>query len=611
MTATPGDTGDPCILIAGAGPSGLLLAIALRRMGVASRLIDANAGPTDEARATVLRPRTLEILGQLGLFEVFRAAGVDMHGARIYEGGDRLVMESATDAVESPHPFNLSLPQSATERLLVAELARLGQTVERNTELMSATQDQEGVTAVLRHADRDDGTAEETVTCAWLVGADGAHSVARHALGLELEGTDDPLTFIVADLVVRGPLATDKFTVFHTSEHGMFLGLLPDGRCLFSGNLPPTAAAPAEGAVPTLAEIQSLLDDAGPGGLTVEDPAWMSYFHVHSRIAPRYSGGRIFLVGDAAHVQSPAGGQGMNTGMQDSWNLAWKLALVARGNASGDQTRRLLDSYDSERQFIGRTMLSLADQAHHKMFGAPDSLVTRTRQWVAGFLAEHHVIDTPRPTDDMTRIAYHHSPIVDNYRSELGDEAWRTGPRAGDRAPDGALIAGRDGTPVQLFAVIAETDPPSAGVRRRWRHRHRRALCRRGGGGLGRSDPSASGSSRRRGSGAGAVCLLRRRRRGAARALWRRQRRRLPGTARRLCCLAQSGTGRLGAARLFERALYPGSGVADPGSAKGGAHDRDRFRRSCHPDRRRRAEWPAAGGNAAPHGDRLPADRCQ
>ena len=243
-------------------------------MGIACRLIDANDAPTGEARATVLRPRSLEILGQLGLAEAFRAAGVELHGARVYEDGDRLVSESTTDGIDSPYPFNLSLPQSAIERLLVAELARLGQTVERNTELASATQDADGVTAVLRH---DDGT-EENVTCAWLVGADGAHSAARHALGIELEGTDDPQTFIVADIVVNGPLAPDKYTILHTREHGIMLGPLPEGRCLFLGNLSAATAPPAAGVTPALAEVQALIDDAGPGGLKLEDPVWIELF---------------------------------------------------------------------------------------------------------------------------------------------------------------------------------------------------------------------------------------------------------------------------------------------------------------------------------------------
>jgi 2-polyprenyl-6-methoxyphenol hydroxylase-like FAD-dependent oxidoreductase len=340
----------PQVLIIGAGPVGLTMAAELARYGVSVRIVDQAAQRTDKSKAVVLWSRTLELLDRAGCTDGFVAAGNKVDAANIIADKTVIGHINISD-VDSPYPYALMLPQSETERLLEEHLGRLGVKAERQTELASFTQGASGVTAVLR----DMNGNEEIVESDWLIGCDGAHSAVRHGLGLSFLGDTLQSDWVLADLHLSGyPLpATELVTYWH--QDGVLL-IIPMSATRFriiadiglSKQGAPTSA--------TLDRIQSILDQRGPGGMLATDPIWLSAFRINERMVGDYRSGRVFVAGDAAHVHSPAGGQGMNTGMQDAFNLAWKLALVCRGTAS----ETLLDSFSAERSAVGADVLKAA-----------------------------------------------------------------------------------------------------------------------------------------------------------------------------------------------------------------------------------------------------------
>ncbi len=344
------------VLIAGAGPVGLTLATELARYGVSVRIIDKNAARTDKSKALVVWSRTLELLDRAGCAEAFIAAGRKVVGANVIHGSKDIGRIDLT-GVESPYPYALMLPQSDTERLLEAHLATLGIQVERSTELTDFVAAESalvdgggGVTATLRHA--DGGT--ETVVADWLVGCDGAHSVVRHKLGMSFAGDTLDDEWILADVHVAGLDTPENELALYWHADGI-LAFFPigPGRFRIIADLgPPETEHPQE---PPLSQVQALVDRRGPGGVTLTDPVWLSAFRINERKVEHYRADKIFLAGDAAHIHSPVGGQGMNTGMQDAFNLAWKLALVESGQAGPE---RLLESYSAERSPIGTQVVT-------------------------------------------------------------------------------------------------------------------------------------------------------------------------------------------------------------------------------------------------------------
>jgi 2-polyprenyl-6-methoxyphenol hydroxylase-like FAD-dependent oxidoreductase len=338
------------VLIIGAGPVGLTLAAELARYGVSVRIVDKAAQRTDKSKALVLWSRTLELLDRAGCTESFVAAGHKVDAANIVADKTVVARIKISD-VDSAYPYALMLPQSDTERLLEEHLGHLGVNIERQTEMSRFEQDERGVTAVLRHADGK----EEVVEADWLIGCDGAHSAVRHGLGLSFLGDTLQSDWILADLHLSGyPLpATEIVTYWH--EDGVLV-IFPMSATRF--RIIADIGLSKEGAPvdPTLDEVQAIVDRRGPGGMVGSDPIWLSAFRINERKVADYRAGRVFVAGDAAHVHSPAGGQGMNTGMQDAINLAWKLALVCRGAAS----EKLLDSFSAERSAVGAEVLKAA-----------------------------------------------------------------------------------------------------------------------------------------------------------------------------------------------------------------------------------------------------------
>jgi 2-polyprenyl-6-methoxyphenol hydroxylase-like FAD-dependent oxidoreductase len=410
---------QPQALIVGAGPVGLTMAAELARYGVPVRIVDKAAQRTDKSKALVLWSRTLELLDRAGCAEAFVSAGHKVDGANIIAGG-KPIGHIGIATVESLYRYALMLPQSDTERLLEAHLGRFGVTVERQVELTSFSNDDSGVEAVLRHGD---GRAE-TIRTEWLIGCDGAHSTVRHTLALPFEGDTLQSDWILADVHMTGfPFPDTEIATYWHQDGVLVVFPISPGRFRVVADV--GVADGHEPETPTLDQVQAVLSRRGPGGLVVSDPIWLSGFRINERKVGDYRSGRVFLAGDAAHVHSPAGGQGMNTGMQDAFNLAWKLAMVCRGGRSAV----MLDSYSVERSEVGRQVLKAAGR-----LTAVGVMKNHTAQAVRNLVGRFMLGLAPvrrAMVDTMTEVSigYEQSPL--NGQTVRG----LAGPGPGERMP--------------------------------------------------------------------------------------------------------------------------------------------------------------------------------
>ena len=391
------------VLVVGAGPVGLTMAAEAARYGLSVRIIDSAARATETSKALVLWSRSLELIDRMGCTPAFLAAGFKAHGASIRSGAT-LLGQARFDDVASAYNYALMIPQRDTERLMTEHLATLGVTVERETRLTAFTAAADHVEA---HLLRTDGK-EESVAVPWLVGCDGAHSTVRHGLGVEFIGQARGDDWILGDVRLEGTGAppADEIAVYLHRDGVFTVFPIPGGRARVVGTVGKTDPAHPR-PDPTLGEIQVLIDQRTGGGFRASDPVWLSTFRVNERKVSSYREGRVFLAGDAAHIHSPAGGQGMNTGMQDAINLAWKLAMVTRGAAAAT----LLDTYSPERNAVGEMVLSNATRLTDiATLAHPAAQVMRNLvlRFVLGF---HAVQDRIAVTMTETEIAYTDSAL--------------------------------------------------------------------------------------------------------------------------------------------------------------------------------------------------------
>ena len=440
---------DPDVLIVGAGPTGLALACELARHGLSFRIIDQDEAPAGIPKAVGVQSRTLEALDIMGLAEQFLAHGHRIYGFNLYAKGQRLA-HVALDDMPTRYSYMLTIPQSETERLLTERLDSTGGRVERPVRFTGLKQEQEGVSAML-----DSSAGTETVRARWLVGCDGAHSGVRHALDLAFEGSRYEESFLLAYARIETDLPTDEAHAFFTPEGPVAVLPLPLGRHYLILPLLKSVSEEDRTAV-SLEEVTSLLVDRGLSNVRMVEPIWLTKFRVHRRIVGSLHVGRIFLCGDAAHIHSPAGGQGMNLGIQDAFNLAWKLALVQRG--AGRPV--LLDSYHPERHPIAEAILSATDLATRAvMLVNPVGQTVRNR--LVMFLTSFDVV-WQRLTQGVAGLTwnYRRSPIVAGQHSNAistllsGQRAWGVALEAGDRAPDGTVWRAGSDTPVRVYELL-------------------------------------------------------------------------------------------------------------------------------------------------------------
>jgi 2-polyprenyl-6-methoxyphenol hydroxylase-like FAD-dependent oxidoreductase len=362
----------------------------------------------------VVHARTLEAFSRMGVVDEIVAAGQRTIALEMY--ADRLSLgRFALDTMDSPHPFSVTLPQDDTERILTARLAALGVAVEREHELVGFGQDVSGVRARLHSG--------EEIRCGWITGTDGSHSTVREALGLRLEGSFQGETFLLGDIDADHDLDPSTMHTFFTSDAGPLMVFPMLGRRLrLIGQLDAAAA-------PTLDHLQTVVDHR-TAGFQLESARWITVFEIHHAQVPQYRAGRAFLAGDAAHVHSPAGGQGMNTGIQDAFNLGWKLAQAA----TGDPNPGLLDSYQAERHPVAAHVIKVTT-ATTDAGTVTNPLVRRLRnravRVASGLSPIAHVL---AEEIEETRLAYRDSPIVE--RSHASHHS----PQPGDAAPDVAAV---------------------------------------------------------------------------------------------------------------------------------------------------------------------------
>ena len=454
MTAPPLD-----VLVVGAGPTGLTLAGQLRAHGASVRIIDRQADRVHESRALAIQPRTLEVLAPLGITPALIERGNPAVRLQMHAGGRVSTVRLFDIGIDdTAYPFLLFVSQAETEAVLGEHLAGRGLSVERNTELVTFHAGDDGVACTLR---RIDGTVEQ-VRAGYLAGCDGAQSTVRRGAGIPFTGGAYPQTFALADLEVDGNLEPGAGHAFMGS--GGVLFFFPLGRPA-TWRMLAIRADPHDEQDVSLDELQAIADTFTRGAVQLRDPVWLTAFRIHHRHATRYRAGRVFLAGDAAHVHSPAGAQGMNTGIQDAHNLGWKLALVSRGLADA----ALLDSYAAERLPVGRFVLRFTDRAA-TVATSTNPLARFARGHVAPRLAPLALRVRPVRaaafrTISQLGIRYRHSPAVTD-----GPAAPRRGPKAGDRLPDAPVARG--GQPTTLHEALAAPGFHLllCGPRDQWRH---------------------------------------------------------------------------------------------------------------------------------------------
>jgi 2-polyprenyl-6-methoxyphenol hydroxylase-like FAD-dependent oxidoreductase len=426
---------SPCrVLVVGAGPTGLVLAAQLLARGVPTRVIDKAAGPGSLSRAVGIHARVLELLDTMGLAETFIEHGHQVRRFRMY-AGRRSLLNLDMSRNGSRYGFILHLPQNETERLLRVRVAELGGTVEQGAELVRLSQRGEVVETTLR----DVAGHETEVSADYVVGCDGAHSRVRHELGLVFEGQPYPNDWLLADVALDGIDRNDQVRSFFRPD-GLPLVCLPMGGHRWRLVMP--NAGDRAGRAPFFDEIQDIVAERAPWPLQVSDPGWLACFRCQLRSTTTYRRGRVLLAGDAAHVHSPAGGQGMNTGMMDAYNLAWKLALVADRAPEG-----LLDSYCQERVPAASDVLGFTDKIIR---------LATMRHPIKRALRDTLLPAATRLPLVQKGAARQLSQVSVGYSSSLliQPDGARRGPRPGERVPDVELRTNAGTT--RLYRALSE-----------------------------------------------------------------------------------------------------------------------------------------------------------
>jgi 2-polyprenyl-6-methoxyphenol hydroxylase-like FAD-dependent oxidoreductase len=436
------------VVIVGSGPTGLMAAALLSRCGVSVRILDKSQQQAHESRAFGVQARSMELFLNMGLADELLNRGLIATGMQVFVDGENMGGFNFDDIgrPDTPYSFLLMVPQWDIEAILVEDLRRLGVEVEHDVEVTGFEQSSQSVVV---HAKNAVG-ANFDVSCSYLIGADGAHSIVRKTLGLRFEGAAYPQGFLLADCKITWPFDYDHMRLFLRGRAlAVYLPLKGKdvGRIIAIDPVASQKDAPIEaqgGSELSLDEVESALREASARDIKLSDPVWTSRYRIHHRGVNKYGEGRVFVAGDAAHIHSPAGGQGMNTGLQDAANLAWKLALVLKGHAPG----QLLDTYHSERWPVGQKVLNYTDKLFAGM-SSQSGWVARLRNMLVPLLAAtlsrsgtiraraFHFIS-------QLGIHYHESNFVHDASSSDASRAWREGLAAGRRAPNALIARNRD-----------------------------------------------------------------------------------------------------------------------------------------------------------------------
>lgn len=466
-------TSDVPVVIVGAGPTGVMLAIELARRGVEVSVLDRQPVRSSESRAIGLHARTLEVFHQLGIVEPFLDLGHRLDGFTFHtraHGGIQVNFAG----LESPYPFMLTLSQGETQRILDERLEAFGVTVQRGVQVSALRESDDAVDLRISAAG---GARERTVRADWVVGCDGAHSSVRRMLGLPFEGDDYTQDWLMAEVNIDWPVARHRAHVFTYTPVALPIFPMPADR--WRVFVPQVPNRLRERQPPDMEEIERLAAERGPAGMKLSDPSLLATFRCYRRSTKVMRRGRVLIGGDAAHVHSPAGGQGMNTGLQDAFNLGWKLALVADGRAP----EALLDSYQDERAPIAGRVLKMTHGLVRTF-----TIASPRKRWVRDSLLSAAAAAPGVQRGYATRMAQ----LSHNYRggplSPAPSRARRDAVVPGDRLPDVSglrlgddtvsvldllrgtahtllVLAGRGGDGAQVRDAIARFAPWDALVR--------------------------------------------------------------------------------------------------------------------------------------------------
>ena len=436
------------VLIAGAGPTGLMLANQLARRGIRSLIIDRHPGPSLQTRALGVQARTLEIYAKLGIADRAIELGKRGNGAHLWSEGREIGRISLSDAGEksTPYPYILVLGQDDNERIMGEKLREFGIDVQWNTELLALEQYASHVVATLKSPDG----STRTLTAAWVAGCDGARSSVRTLNGIEFPGAPYEHVFFVADVTATGNMAPDEVNVYLWREgFHLFFPMRGTNHWRIVGIVPPQLREQKD---LSFESVMPLLRGEAGTSLSIQACSWFSTYRIHHRAAARFRDRRCFLLGDAAHVHSPVGAQGMNTGLQDAYNLAWKLALVVQGKADA----ALLDTYEAERLPVAQRLLDTTDRGSRLVVSdSPWAGLLRT-QVLARIMAfavnRRRVQKFAFRTVSQTGIHYRRSPL-----SLALDTLSKQAPRAGDRFPWMKLQLEAGGPVQDLFQALDDT----------------------------------------------------------------------------------------------------------------------------------------------------------
>lgn len=407
------------VLIIGAGPTGLVLALWLTKLGIPLRIIDKDSGPGQTSRALAVHARTLEFYQQIGIAHEVVTHGIIIEKINLRKKGQKTasVYLGSLGKKLSPFPFVLSFPQDDHEKLLIHHLQSAGVTVERNTELINLSQDNDKVTAILKKQDKI-----ETLQTPFLFGCDGARSTVRDSLNINFPGGTYSQLFYVADVIAKGEIVNEEIQLcFNENEFTLVFPVRSSGSIRLVGIVPKECE--------NKKKIQFM--DVKPSAiqntlLTISKVNWFATYHSHHRVADHFKNGRVFLLGDSGHIHSPVGGQGMNTGIGDAINLSWKIALVLKKRASIS----LLDTYEPERIAFARRLTETTDKAFQAITNM--GLIGKSVRnvifpFIFPFLAHFTVFKKYLfKIVSQIKINYHHSALS---KGKAG------GIRGGDRLP--------------------------------------------------------------------------------------------------------------------------------------------------------------------------------
>ncbi|MCA1737415.1 MAG: FAD-dependent monooxygenase [Actinobacteria bacterium] len=417
--------GETEVLVVGAGPTGLMTAGELARRGVAVRIVEKAPERSPLSKALVIHARTLETMDLIGLSDEFVRRGYPAPGLNVGIDSGKKPISVEMQGLDIRFPYMLVLPQEETEEILEARLGEHGVTIERDAEFVDVERhDDRSVVSRVRFS----GGREEWISSRYLVGCDGAHSAVRRAIKLPFEGKQQGSVAFLGDVKIDSEFVKSRITNF-PSQRG-FVSVLPflgEYSRVFAVDFTKQDRTPDEEL--TLADLQDTVDAIAPTKLPMREPRWLTRFRSPSRQVPTNRLGRVFLTGDAAHAHSPAGGQGMNTGLQDAFNLGWKLAMVLRGEAPGE----LLESYDAERHPVDARVQHATDLMFRSFVVRNPSLKT------ARNLAARVLVPLPpvqkRLAANLSGVGIRYR-FTDRSREARSHEVPKGAVQAGDRVPD-------------------------------------------------------------------------------------------------------------------------------------------------------------------------------